>query len=479
MLQEIDSFIEKNGKNILSDLTELISKRSVKGPAEKNAPFGPGPRSALDTALSIAKRLGLSVDDGDGYVGWGEIPGGKDHIAVIAHLDVIPEGEGWNSDPYVLTEKEGWLIGRGISDNKGAVVVSLYAAAFFTSLACADKPLKHGIRVLMGCDEESGMHDVSYYLSHNPEPIFCFTPDVDFPVSVGEKGIHSGGVFVSAPVFTNISSFSGGIANNAIPGRASCVVRAQGHGKHGKHGKHEKSFKETKGITVFPQKDGSFLIEAQGIGGHAAHPEGKVNAIGILTDFLLDNEIGDADERLFLELMRKIHSNSYGEGLGIACTGKLLGQLTSIGGVVSQENGVVRQDMNIRYPEVISDEEITESLSKIAIAHNARFVEGEIMKPFYISPDSPPIEVLLSAYKEVSGHPAEPYTMCGGTYARRFKNAVGFGLGDEFTQRPSFVAADHAPNEASYFPSFKEALKIFILALWRLQELSSEDLGKR
>jgi succinyl-diaminopimelate desuccinylase len=104
LLQEIDAFIEKNEEDILRDMADLVSKRSVRGQAEEGAPFGPGPRSALDAGLTIAKRLGLSVDDGDGYVGWGDIPGErKEYIGVIAHIDVVPEGEGWNSDPYVLT----------------------------------------------------------------------------------------------------------------------------------------------------------------------------------------------------------------------------------------------------------------------------------------------------------------------------------------------------------------------------------------
>jgi succinyl-diaminopimelate desuccinylase len=309
------------------------------------------------------------------------------------------------------------------------------------------------------------MHDVSYYLSHNPEPIFCYTPDVDFPVSIGEKGLHMGGVFVSAPVFTTISSFSAGFASNVIPGKASCLVRAPG-----------KDFKRADGITVTSQGEGMFQIKAQGIGGHAADPEGKVNAIGVLTDFLIANEIGNADERVFLDLLRKIHSNAYGEGIGIACSTELLGPLTSIGGMISQEGGALRQDMNIRYPECVRGKEITEALVKVAAAHNARFEEGEISEPFYISPDSAPIRELLSAYGDVTGHPAEAYTMCGGTYARCIKNAVGYGPGDNYTPRPSFVASDHAPNEASYFPSLKEALKVFIVALWRLQDLSQEEL---
>ena len=108
LLQEIEAFVEKNEKDILNDMAELVSKRSVKGPAEEGAPFGRGPRNALDSAMAIAERLGFAVNDGDGYVGWADLPGKhEEHIGVIAHVDVVPEGEGWSSDPYVLTETDG------------------------------------------------------------------------------------------------------------------------------------------------------------------------------------------------------------------------------------------------------------------------------------------------------------------------------------------------------------------------------------
>ena len=458
LLQQIDEFIAQNEKNILRDLAELISHKSVKGPAEDGAPYGRGPRNALDCILAQAQRLGFAVNDGDGYVGWAELPGQKkDYLGVISHVDVVPEGEGWIADPYTMTEKDGWLIARGVCDNKGAAILSLYAAYF---IAQHDIPLRYGLRVMFGCDEESCMHDVPYYLEHNPEPLFCFTPDVDFPVSIGEKGIHSNGGFYSAPVFKNISEFSGGNASNSIPGNASCVVNVRG-----------KDFKPMKGITVSEREDGTYLVEAQGIGGHAAHPDGKLNAIGILVDFLLENDVCDAEERKFLELMHKIHVSGYGEGLGIACEGKLLGRLTSIGGIISQDGGVLRQDMNIRFPECISGAEITAALSKIAAEHDASFEPVEVLEPFYISPDYTPIQTLARAYSDISGHDGKPYTLFGGTYARRFKNAVGFGPGDDFTQRPSYLASDHAPNESSYFPTLKEALKIFIVALIRLEEL--------
>ena len=50
--------------------------------------------------------------------------------------------------------------------------------------------------MMAGCDEESGMEDVKYYIAHNPQPVFLFTPDSEFPLCNGEKG-HLDGNFTS------------------------------------------------------------------------------------------------------------------------------------------------------------------------------------------------------------------------------------------------------------------------------------------
>ena len=49
-------------------------------------------------------------------------------IATIAHLDVVPEGNGWDSNPFDLVERDGYVIGRGTADDKGPAVLTLYAA---------------------------------------------------------------------------------------------------------------------------------------------------------------------------------------------------------------------------------------------------------------------------------------------------------------------------------------------------------------
>ena len=89
-------------------------------------------------------------------------------------MDVVPEGGGWDTDPYTLTEREGWLLGRGVADDKGPAVLAIWAAKFFADLP--QRP-RHAIQVLLGTSEETGMSDLKQYLAAQPAPDFSFTPD--------------------------------------------------------------------------------------------------------------------------------------------------------------------------------------------------------------------------------------------------------------------------------------------------------------
>lgn len=65
-------------------------------------------------------------------MGYADVKGDSDtQLATITHLDVVPAGNGWDSDPFDMIEKEGWLIGRGVSDDKGPALLTLYMAKFF------------------------------------------------------------------------------------------------------------------------------------------------------------------------------------------------------------------------------------------------------------------------------------------------------------------------------------------------------------
>lgn len=68
----IDAFAENNRDNILRDITRLVAVPSVEGTPEPGAPFGKGPKAALDKALEIAAELGLDTHNAEGYIGWAQ-----------------------------------------------------------------------------------------------------------------------------------------------------------------------------------------------------------------------------------------------------------------------------------------------------------------------------------------------------------------------------------------------------------------------
>lgn len=172
--QSVAEYVDEVWEDVVADIEQLVSYPSVavSADAEPGAPFGRPVRDALDCALGIAQKLGYQTSDDEGYVGIADIPGrGDKQLATICHVDMVPAGPGWNTDPFALERREGWLLGRGVIDDKGPAVLSLYAGAYL---------LKHGItprytfRALLGCDEEVGMSDVHHYLENHADPDFLF-----------------------------------------------------------------------------------------------------------------------------------------------------------------------------------------------------------------------------------------------------------------------------------------------------------------
>lgn len=197
LLRQIDAFVKRSHEDILQDVKTLVDIKSVQGEPAPGAPFGMGPKRALEAALEIASGMGLFTRNCEGYAGYADLPGKSEkQIALITHLDVVPEGSGWTGDPFCMTLRDGFAVGRGTADDKGPAVITLYAAKFFKEQGVK---LPYTLRVLFGTNEETGMQDVDYYLAHYPQPAFCFSPDARFPVGYAEKGGYSGWL-VSAPL---------------------------------------------------------------------------------------------------------------------------------------------------------------------------------------------------------------------------------------------------------------------------------------
>ena len=454
--QKIDAFIAANKEQLLKDIAALVAINSVESTPAEGAPFGLGARAALDKTLELAAGMGLATRNCENYIGYAELAGAdpEKYLATICHVDVVPEGNGWSDDPFKMRIQDGWLLGRGVADDKGPMVTTLYALKFLKEEGVA---LKYPIRALVGDNEETHMNDVEYYLKNYPAPVFCFTPDAEFPVCNGEKG-QFGGKLVSPVCNGVIKEFVGGVANNAVPDRASALVETD-----------ITKLKNAPNITLEPEGTG-VRIRGWGKSGHAAMPAGTVNAIGLVMHYLLENDLCNEAERAYLESVMKLHCSTAGEGLGINCADGPFGPLTIIGGRIYMEDGKMVQTLDSRFPTCIDGEKIAASI-RAAIGTGAELVDEKTAKPFYIEADTPAIKACIETYNEVTGENATPFTMGGGTYARHFPYAVSFGPEHNDMVLPEFGGPMHGANEAAPIDKLLEALKIYILALLRLEEI--------
>jgi len=457
IFKDINAFTEANADAIFRDIARLVKHNSVQTAPADGAPFGEGAAACLKEALEISAELGLEPHDCEGMIGYAQVgEGGTDcekYLATITHLDIVPTGEGWTGDPFVMREREGYILGRGVMDDKGPSVICLYALKFLKEKNIS---LKYPVRALLGVNEETGMADVIYYLKNYPAPLFCFSPDANFPMCNGEKGIYRGNM-MSGKVLENIIDIKGGEAANAIPAKAEAWVKAE-------------KLCPTAGVDVEETEAGVWHLTAHGIGGHASMPDGTVNAIGVLVNYILDNGIASEKELPFLEAVRKLNASTDGSSVGAFAKDDVFGELTLIGGVIGTEDGRMFQSLDSRYPLTTDGKTITAAVAEAAGSEVAVEMLRET-PPFYMSLDKPEVQACLDAYNEITGENAKPYTIGGGTYARDFPNAVSFGPEHPERPQPAFAGPIHGADEGASKEFLLESLKIYILALLKLEEI--------
>lgn len=464
---QVDTFVDEVWEDLVEDIDRLVRIESVEDPqtATKGMPWGAQSYQALVEALAIAERLGLETTNVDGYLGFGDVRGNTGetpYIATIAHTDIVPIGRGWNFNPLKVTRHEGYLVGRGVLDDKGPCVLALYATHFFARLAAKGIELPYTLRCIIGNNEETGMGDVPYYLERYPQPAFCFTPDANFPLICGEKGLYSGVFsYPAAEKNATIRMISGGTVTNAVAGHAEAEVRAT-----------IEDLPQSDRIQLEALENGYVKITAKGIGGHASLPEGTINALALLSNYLLDHQLYDEAHRPFLELVRTLCTDAYGETVQVASEDNKFGKLTCVAGKLWWEEGTLYQSVDCRYPTSTSADALDARFQELAAQFGATYTRKSNANPFYIDPSSPEITALLDTYHEYAQNADEAYVIGGGTYARHFQRAVAFGPFDTHEMQPAWVGMEHGPDEAVSEESMKRALKIYITSLARLMELS-------
>lgn len=451
MNQKLNCLIDSYREAYTEMLQRWIRIPSVRSSAETNAPFGREIRRMLDTAEADARELGFEVRDFDGYACDVTLGNGEEKIAVLGHLDVVPVGDGWTKPPFEGLIENGRMFGRGTNDDKGPALAALFA---MKAVREAGIPLKKGIRLILGCDEEEGWEDMAYYGAHEQIPDVGFSPDACFPLINTEKGML--GLTLRAPeaeTGLKVLELSTGDRINVIPGECKALV--QGGAETAAQ---VKAYAEKTGMPYAAETtEQGVLITATGIPGHSAYPEGKRNAIGMM--LLLLRELGA--EGPVAVLAETVGLESDGKSLGCACRDEVSEGLTCNMGILRLENGSWYGTLDMRCP-VTADQE---KLRDAAIAHLPGFeVETTAMKPpHHVPAESKLVRSLLAAYEEETGLEGKPMSTGGGTYAKVLKQGVAFGA-----LFPDEEDLAHQADEYEEIDRLMLAMKIYANALIRL-----------
>ncbi|NLD20212.1 MAG: dipeptidase PepV [Clostridiales bacterium] len=472
LITSVNSKIEENKTEMISSLSKLISIPSVAAKRKGSMPFGENVDRAYRCMLEMAESQGFSIFDADGYGGHIDYAGREPEIVgIVGHLDVVPEGDGWDFEPYGAEVIDGYICGRGTMDDKGPVIASFYAMKALKE--CGYEP-KRTIRMILGLDEETNWQGMDYYLSEVGQlPEFGFTPDGDFPAIHGEMGIL---VFDIAKKFSQssakgleLSSLNGGTAANSVADYARAVLHNSAGEGYENVKKSVSDFRGAKGCKINCKGIGkSFEITVQGISAHGSKPEQGLNAISIIMEFLEQFNFVNEDANDFIDFYNNcIGYHLHGENMGCDFADDVSGRLVFNVGKISLDKKAAQLTINVRYPVTMDDEAVYDGIMSILNHYELGIVKGKHQQPIYIPEDDQIICTLMDIYKKhTKDTESKPLVIGGGTYARAIKSTVAFGA--RFPEQPEL---GHQKNEKISVDNMVKLAKIYAEAIYRLSEM--------
>lgn len=445
---KITAFLDQSRAAILADVDRLLRFDSTTGEPEEGAPFGRNVKDAIDAILDICAAHGLKTRNIDGMIGEAVYGSGEKSLGILAHVDIVPTGAGWSKPPLELTIEDGMLYGRGITDDKGPAVASIWA--LMAALDAGAEP-NGKIVFLFGGDEEQGMRCVRRYLETEPAPDIAFSPDGGFPAIFCEKTLCHGTLSAPIPEGSALVGIRGGTRTNVVPNKASAVLSAKPSGL----------LPEGAGLE---ESEEGWVVTAHGTAAHASTPEKGDNAIVRLLD-ALTRLLPEGDPAIpEVARLHGLCSGSDGSGFGIACADETSGPLTFNLGVISGIGGNIVAQFDIRHPVFIDPEEnLYERLPEAAEAAGYAASGISVSRGFCIPKEHGLVKTLMGIYNEINESADEPLAIGGGTYARLLPCAVAYGMlfeGDPETA--------HMADERISVESFMKATRIYANAIAEL-----------
>ncbi len=429
--EQLVSFITETLDQQISDLQSLIRIPSVKDAPEGNLPFGKPIQLALDATLKLAASLGFpGGQDLDGYAGFIETGAGEEMLGILAHLDVVPAGDGWSTEPFGGEIRDGRIYGRGAIDDKGPTVSAFYALA---AIQAAKIPLKKRVRVILGCDEESGWACMDHYKKVEELPTIAFSPDGEYPLVYSEKAIMQA-TFTKKLAHRTQLRISAGERPNVVPGIAEAIVPASCN---------VPGVKADDGFSFATAnaENGTKLI-VTGLGAHASTPESGRNALLYLLKLLHAMDLPQEDAALIRLFADQFRMDVHGETIGLDTTDDS-GRLTFNVGVLKWNEQEVSITFDARCPHSLPTEQVLDRLNAILAPAGFEVTFTRIQHGLLVPKESELVQKLMGVYRAQTGDTArEPLAIGGGTYARAMNNAVAFGC-----EWPGDPMVAHMPDE--------------------------------
>ncbi|MFA5235549.1 MAG: Sapep family Mn(2+)-dependent dipeptidase [Bacilli bacterium] len=437
----------KEANNILSDWIKIPSVYDEKTIA-KGQPFGLEVNRALAYIGWIAERDGFEVTYNDGYateISFGQGP----LIGVYAHADVVPVSGTWTYPPFSGTVTDDRIYGRGATDDKGPAVASYLAMRLLK-----DHSLIKGyrVRLVIGGNEERGSACLHHYFHalKKPHAVAGFTPDGEFPLIYGEKGITNykieGRVDLSP-----IRVMKAGVVSNSVADRAEAVID--------RDVTLEKALAATGYNYSLTHDEKTTRLTILGRAAHGSMPELGVNA-GIQMMQVLGDHYG-------LEVLKRLayhYQEPFGRHLDAYYESELLHHSTYNVGLINYQDNLFSMVVNFRYPETVS---VKDTIKHIQAVTPLPITVTMTSRHLLFDPQSAMVQTLLRAYQEESGDTKTAMmTIGGGTYAKEAENIIAFG--------PGFPGQDdhiHDFDEKIDLRNFHQSIAIYARAIDELGRL--------
>ncbi|WP_101844786.1 dipeptidase PepV [Halobacillus sp. Marseille-P3879] len=426
--------------------------------ASDHFPYGKSIDEALHYMLSLGKEDGFLCSNIEGHAGHIEFGAGEEVIGLLGHLDVVPPGDGWSTEPFQPVIEGDCLYARGAQDDKGPVVAAYLAMKLLKDQGFVPKKR---VRLILGTDEERDWKGIEHYFKKEEMPVFGFTPDAVFPVIHAEKGLIDSYINFDVPDVTSsnaLLSFSSGERLNMVPDAAEARLKINDI---------EELFQAFLNLHQLKgniqKQENTFLLTLYGKTAHGSKPENGVNAALHLLKFLKEIQLHPDHAEIVNHIIECL-SDPAGSGLNCNFQDEVSGNLTCNMGIVDWKSGEkCRVGVNVRYPVTIDSELIVQSLKRFSKKAHGTMEIYDHLKALHIKKEHPHIQALLEIYNRHAEDTAIPHSIGGATYARALETGVAYGA--LFKDSPDTA---HQANEHIQLKDMIKAIAIYAEAIQHL-----------